>query len=116
MLPDPLRRAFVAALAALAAATPAFAQTPQPLSFEGTWGGASGDESAQVIVAGGEVIGFYWRSDYVEVTDPQLSADGRVLTFAFAGGHATLTRTGEATASIVVTDAKSAVSIDLKRD
>jgi hypothetical protein len=116
MPPDPPRRAFVAAFAALAFATPAFGQAPPPASFEGTWGGAAGDETAQVIVAGGEVIGFYWRGDYVEATDARLSDDGRMLTFAFAGGHAALTRTGEATATIVVNDAKSTVSIDLKRD
>ncbi|HXQ10515.1 MAG TPA: hypothetical protein VN805_05890 [Caulobacteraceae bacterium] len=116
MVPDPMRRALVATLAALAVATPAFAQAPPPPSFEGAWGGAAGDETAQVIVAGGEVIGFYWRGDYVETTNPHLSGDGRVLTFAFNGGQATLTRTGEATATIVVADAKGTVRIDLKRD
>jgi hypothetical protein len=116
MPPDPLRRAFGAALAALAVATRAFAQPPPAASFEGTWGGARGDNSAQVIVAGGDVIGFYWRGDYVEATDPQLSGDGRVLSFAFAGGHVSLTRTGAATATVVVTDARGAVSIDLRRD
>jgi hypothetical protein len=110
------RRAFATALAAFAVTAPVLAQAPPPRSFEGTWGGATGDETAQVIVAGDEVIGFYWRGDYVDATDPRLSGDGRVLTFAFAGGHATLTRTGEATATIVVTDAKGAVSIDLRRD
>ena len=116
MVPDPLRRALVAALAALAVTAPAFAQASPPPSFEGTWGGAAGDETAQVIVAGGEVIGFYWRGDYVDATDPHLSGDGRLLTFAFAGGHASLTRTGEATATIVVTDPKGTVRVDLRRD
>jgi hypothetical protein len=116
MTHPPRRRTFVAAIAALAVAAPAFAQAPSPPSFEGTWGGAAGDETAQVIVTGGQVIGFYWRGDYVDAADVRLSADGRVLSFSFAGGHATLTRTGEATASITATDGKGTLSIDLKRD
>jgi hypothetical protein len=74
---DPRRRTFVATLVALALAAPAFAQAPSPPSFEGTWGGAAGDETAQVIVAGGQVIGFYWRGDYVDATDARLSAEDR---------------------------------------
>jgi hypothetical protein len=116
MIPAPRRRGFVAALAALALAGPALAQAAPPASFEGTWGGAAGDETAQVIVAGGEVIGFYWRGDYLDVSESLLSGGGRVLSFAFAGGRATLTRTGEAAASIVVTDGKGTVRLDLRRD
>jgi hypothetical protein len=116
MIQDPRRRMFLALIAALAVTAPAFAQPPSPRGFEGTWGGAAGDETAQVIVTGGQVIGFYWRGDYVDATDVRLSADGRVLSFSFAGGHATLTRTGDATASITATDGKGTLSIDLKRD
>ncbi len=46
MICDPRRRPFVATLAALAVAAPALAQAPSPPSFEGTWGGAAGDETA----------------------------------------------------------------------
>jgi hypothetical protein len=66
-------------------------------------------------VAGGDVVGFYWRGDYVDASDAHVSADGRVLTFTFAGGRAMLTRAGAETATIVVTDAKGAASIDLRR-
>jgi hypothetical protein len=116
MISDPRRRTFVTILVALAVAAPALAQAPSPPSFEGTWGGAAGDETAQIIVAGGQVIGFYWRGDYVDATNARLSADGRVLTFSFAGGKANVTRTGEATASITATDGKGTLTIELKRD
>lgn len=72
--------------------------------------------TAQVIVAGGDVIGFYWRGDYMDARDAKLSADGKTLSFAFDGGQAVLTRTGEVTATIAITDGGKLTSLDLKRD
>ena len=105
------RRAFCGGVAALAAPV-AF---PAP-SFDGAWGGANGDLSAQVIVAGGSVIGFFWRTDYAETQNARLSADGARLSFDFAGGHAVLSRDTEATATLVVTEGGSVTRLKLARD
>jgi hypothetical protein len=50
------------------------------------------------------VIGFYWRGDYLDAKAAKLSDDGRSVSFAFEGGSATLTRSGEKTASVTITD------------
>ncbi len=43
---------------------PAFAQARQ--SWDGTWAGGWSDKSgAQIIFAGDEFIGIYWRDDYI---------------------------------------------------
>ena len=84
--------------------------------FEGTWGGAQGDLTAQVIVTGGVVIGFYWRDDYVDATNAKFSADGRTLAFDFAGGQAVLTQVDESTASLEVTEGRRTTRLTLKRD
>ena len=83
------RRLVCIGLTALAMASPALADDKAPL--DGTWGGAQDGVTAQVIVTGGQVIGFFWRGDYLDGTDARLSADGTALTFAFQGGTATLT-------------------------
>lgn len=111
----PTRRRVCAALAT-ALAAPATAGDVQPGGFEGTWGGAIGKRSAQVIVTGGDVIGFYWDDDYTDAQNVKLSADGRVLSFDFASGHATLTRTGATTATIEVTEAGKTRQIPLQRN
>jgi hypothetical protein len=102
--------------AALAAAQATSAQSPTAAAFEGTWGGAQGDVTAQVIIAGGEIIGFYWRGDYMDGRDAKASADGRSLSFAFDGGSATLTRTGDRAASIVITEGARISRLTLARD
>lgn len=109
------RRVFCSALVAFAAAS-ATASAADHAGLDGTWGGARGSLSAQVIVTGGSVIGFYWRDDYLDVTDTAFSADGRLLRFNFAGGRAVLTRTGERTAGLEVHDRGAVVRLDLKRD
>jgi hypothetical protein len=95
-------------------ALPATADQHAPL--EGTWGGAQGEVSAQVIVTGGAVIGLFWRNDYLDTADAKLSADGSVLTFTFQGGTASLTRTGDGAAMLVIVDAGKTTSLPLKRD
>lgn len=82
--------------------------------LEGTWGGASGDLTAQVIVTGGEVIGFYWRGDYVDAAHSRI-ANG-VLGFDFPGGHATLTRLSDGTARLEVTESSRMTRMILRRD
>ena len=96
--------------------TPAMAADDAKPGFDGTWGGAEGDLSAQVIVSDGAVIGFFWAQDYVDASGARLSADGRVLTFDFEDGHASLPRTGEATASLEVRQGERTFRLQLKRD
>jgi hypothetical protein len=110
------RRAFCLASGAVFLSSTALAQGARKKGFDGTWGGAEGDVSAQVIVSGNEIIGFYWRNDYLDASDAKLSADGSSLSFAFSGGHATLTRTGEDAARIDITDGARVVRMTLKRD
>ena len=101
--------------------TPAPARAAMPpvaaeTALDGTWGGASESLSAQLIITGGSVIGFYWRGDYLDVTDVAFSDLGRTLAFNFAGGRAVLSRTGEATAVLSVHDRGAVVRLTLKRD
>jgi hypothetical protein len=84
--------------------------------LDGTWGGARNGVSAQVIIVGSTVIGFYWRNDYLNAESPKFSEDGRTLSFAFRGGTAVLKRTGERTAKIVVTENGRSMDLDLRRD
>jgi hypothetical protein len=106
------RRATLAGGLALLARTAMADERP---GFEGTWGGADGPRSAQIIVLNDQVIGFYWDEDYTDATHVRISADARVLSFDFAGGTATLTRTGE-TALLEVRQRGRTISLALKRD
>jgi hypothetical protein len=72
--------------------------------------------TAQVIIAGDAVIGFYWRDDYLDAESPKFSDNGQTLSFGFRGGKATLRRTGKQTATIEVTEGPHEVSLDLRRD
>ena len=112
------RRVFCVALGAvsLCLASAALAQGGYKKDFDGTWGGAENDVTAQVIVSGGAIIGFFWRGDYLDAQDAKLSADGQSLAFAFAGGHAVLTRTGEDMARIDITDGPRVTHMALVRD
>lgn len=84
--------------------------------FEGTWDGANGAMSTQVIIDGQNVIGFFWRDDYLDATNDKLSKDGRSLSFAFDGGQATLTRLGAGVGVIQITDKTGVTRLQLKRD
>ena len=84
--------------------------------LEGTWGGAKGELTAQVIITGGVVIGFYWRGDYRDAEGAKASDDGRSLTFTFQGGRATLSRTGDVTAALEVIEAGKITRLALRRD
>jgi hypothetical protein len=108
------RRRFGAGLALLA--LPCVAAAADAPSFDGTWGGAEGELSAQVIVSGAAVIGFFWRTDYAETKNVKLSSDGRALAFDFAGGRAVLNRTDAATATLEVTEGGKVTRVKLTRD
>ncbi|HEY5072846.1 MAG TPA: hypothetical protein VII63_12540 [Caulobacteraceae bacterium] len=116
-MPHPIdRRLFFAGLGALAVGVAARADAQPAPGLDGTWGGARDGASAQVIVVGASVIGFYWRGDYLDTRDATLAADGRSLTFGFKGGQARLTRTGERTANLDVREGGHALHLDLRRD
>lgn len=84
--------------------------------LDGTWGGAQGSLSAQVIVVGASVVGFFWGEDYLDTRDAALSADGKSLAFDFKGGKATLTRTGERSMRLEVDQGGRVSRLELKRD
>jgi len=84
--------------------------------LEGTWGGAKDGVTAQIIIAGGSVIGFFWRDDYLETQSAKFSADRQSVAFGFHGGEASLTRTGAATATLDVREGSAITRLDLKRD
>jgi hypothetical protein len=109
------RRLLLGALAVLAGSARAMAAGAG--GFEGTWGGADGALTAQVIVAGGSVIGFYWRDDYVDTRGASVSPDGSRLTFDFPGGQAVLVRDpGRARATLEVTERGKVTRLELKLD
>ena len=85
-------------------------------SLDGTWGGTQDGVSAQIIVVGASVIGFYWRDDYLAVSGVAFSTDRRSLSFDFKGGKATLTCGGERTASLDVSEGGHDVNLYLQRD
>src|ERR1700676_1512788 len=96
------RRRFVGVLCAAAAGVTSRASAMDASGLGGTWGGLKDGVTAQVIIAGGSVIGYFWRNDYLEAKNAKFSADGRSVTFDFSGGGAVLTRTGQATATLDV--------------
>jgi hypothetical protein len=110
------RRWFGAVLLAVAAGVASRVSAKDTSGLEGTWGGARGEISAQVIITGGSVIGFFWGKDYAEVETAKFSADGQSVVFSFQGGEATLTRTGDGTASLEVREGRKVTQLDLKRD
>lgn len=112
----PDRRRVCAGFAALAAGVAGRAAAQDAKGLDGTWGGSRGEVTAQVIIAGGQVIGFFWRDDYLDARDAKVSADGLGLSFAFEGGSARLTRIGERTATIEVKERAGVVRLDLTRD
>jgi len=84
--------------------------------LDGTWGGMRGGVSAQVIVVGASVIGFFWRDEYLAVTETQFAIDGRSLSFRFNGGKATLTCDRERSARLDVSEGGKILNLNLQRD
>jgi hypothetical protein len=78
--------------AALAFAPVAFADPDGAHPWDASWAGGweDGGDGVQLIVAGNEVIGFFYHGDYLAVTQTAaLPADGS-LSFTWARGKATL--------------------------
>ena len=87
-------------------------------SWDGTWaGGWENGDGVQIIIAGDKVIGVFRGGDYPDIQKSELSADGRTLTFAWAGGDGTLLRTGDRDASFTLQErGKPARSFPVHRD
>ena len=85
-------------------------------AFDGSWGGLDPHgETVQVIFVDGQIIGFYWRGDYLEASAVKLDSAGSSLSFSFRGGQAVVRRDGAGMA-IVIHDAHGESRADLKKD
>ena len=83
----------MAAALAFAAAASADETHPWDASWFGGFGGNA--EGVQIIVAGDQIVGFFFSGDYVDVnTSDPIAADGS-LTFKWDGGTATLSASGK---------------------
>jgi hypothetical protein len=112
------RRRFCLSFAVLALVMPGNVRARVPLAagLDGTWAGVEQGETAQIIVSGGLVIGFFWRGDYLDPADARLSSDGRALSFRFPGGRATLRRTADDAAALEVSEGRGVTHFNLRRD
>ena len=102
--------------AALAFAAPASADDAHP--WDATWFGGFGTnaEGVQIIVAGDDVIGFFFAGDYVDVSaSGPVAADGS-LTFTWDDGTATLSAKGGDHTLTIHQAGKADRTIPLKRD
>jgi hypothetical protein len=111
-------RRFIGAIlicAPLLWATAATAQLMPP-AWNGTWvGGWDRGVGVQLVFAGDQLVAFYWRDDYKDVR--HASAGRGDKRFAWNGGEATLSRTAEDTAQLVIREkGKPEWSIPLKRE
>ena len=112
-------RTIAVLLASSLAAAPALAHPDAEHPWDATWFGGfeGGGDGVQLIVAGDEVIGFFYGGDYVDVSSTEpLGADGS-LSFTWVGGHATLSRDGDArTVTITLADAAGSKVIKITED
>jgi hypothetical protein len=99
---------------ALSAMQPTLAEEKRGLN--GSWGGAQNGLTAQVIIVGVKVIGFYWRGDYLDAQSAKFSSNGDKLGFSFPGGTAVLTRASEGVATIDVNEGGNVTRLNLRRD
>ena len=87
-----------------------------PLGWNGTWvGGWDRGVGVQLVFAGDQLVAFYWRDDYKDVR--HASAGRGSKRFAWDQGEATLTRTTEDRAELVIRErGKPELSIPLNRE
>jgi hypothetical protein len=102
-------------LSILCGTVTALAQTGQ-VGWNGTWvGGWDRGAGVQLVFAGDQLVGFYWRGDYKDVR--HASAGRGDKRFAWDGGDGTVKRTTDAEALLVIREqGKQELSIALKRD
>lgn len=110
------RRKLLTGALLLAVALPTIGSARAANAFDGTWAGADANgETVQLIFANGQIIGFYWRGDYVEPTGAKMADGGSSLSFVFSGGRATISRTS-AGMTAVIHDQRGESRIVLKKD
>jgi hypothetical protein len=97
---------------------PAISEKSGAYAWDATWiGGWENGEGTQVIVAGGEVIGFLWGGDYLDIETSTNLADGGPIKFIYPGGEALLKGGGEGELLIKIHDkGKDEIGFVLKRD
>jgi hypothetical protein len=105
-------------IAGLDGAAPSPAKAQQSSSWDGEWAGNwQHGQGTQIIFAGNELIGVYWRGDYLSQTHADLSRGGAEVTIAWPAGQAVLTRDGPAIAHIVIHESGRAdASFAVKKD
>ena len=117
-LTSPERRKLLKGALLLAATLPAFRamRARAANAFDGTWGGLDANgETVQIIFVDGQIIGFYWRGDYLNANVGKLDGAGSTLSFSFAGGRAVVERS-DAGMSMVIRDKRGESRIELKKD
>jgi hypothetical protein len=99
-------------------ADPAKPATSGAYAWDATWiGGWEGGEGTQVIIAGGEVIGFFWGGDYMDIETSTSLADGGPIKFIYPGGDALLKEGDKGELMIKIHDeGKEEIGFVLKRD
>lgn len=86
------------------------------VGWDGTWaGGWDKNAGVQLIFAGDQLIGFNWRGDYKDIRQTTNTPDGG-KRFSWNKGEATLTRTPDGQAQLVVHEGANTISVALKRD
>jgi hypothetical protein len=97
----------------------AAAATGRGPTWDGTWAGGweSGGDGVQLTFVGNKIISIYRHGDYPEVQPARISADGKIVTFAWNGGEATLQRTAEDDARITLRErGRAERSFAIKRE
>ena len=116
-----LRRLAVVLGAIIAMTTAGTAGT----GWDGTWHGGfdshgngdgdGGGDGVQLIITGGEVLGFYYNGEYLDTDTGTAAADGSI-TFHWAGGEGTLADTAGKRQLAIHEKGKSDRVIPLERD
>jgi hypothetical protein len=86
-------------------------------AWDATWiGGWEGGEGTQVVIAGGEVVGFFWGGDYLNIETSTNLADGGPIKFIYPGGEGLLKEGGEGELLIKIhEEGKEDIGFVLKR-
>jgi hypothetical protein len=85
-------------------------------AFDGTWAAIDANgETVQITFVNGDIIGFYWRGDYLDASSVKLGDAGSTLSFAFTGGQAVVTR-NDVGMTMIIHDKRGVSKVSLKRD
>jgi hypothetical protein len=94
------------------------AEAPEAFAWDATWiGGWEGGEGTQVVIAGGEVIGFFWGGDYLAIENSTNLADGESIKFIYPGGEAVVEAGEDGELVLLIHETgKEEIGFVLKRD